>query len=223
MICGRNVPESLPRAGESEAAFVQGDVRVADDVAAVVSATVERFGRLDVVVNNAGGTPPGFVADVSPRFLTSIVTLNLIAPLLVSKQANDVMQRQPEGGVIVNIASVNALRASPGTAAYGAAKAGLLNLTESLAGEWAPKVRVNAVIAGIVRTDEIVRVHYGGDEARVAELAAQVPMGRLADPSDVADACAFLSSPLARHVTGANLLVHGGGEPAGTLPRKERS
>jgi NAD(P)-dependent dehydrogenase (short-subunit alcohol dehydrogenase family) len=123
------------------------------------------------------------------------------------------MQAQPEGGCIINVASVNGLRPAPGTAAYGAAKAGLIHLTTTLAVEWAPKVRVNTVTAGIVGTDDLVDVYYGGDEAKVAGLAAQVPMGRLADPTDVANACLFLASPLAAHVTGANLLVHGGAEP----------
>ena len=104
-------------------------------------------------------------------------------------------------------------------AAYGAAKAGLLNLTESLAAEWAPKVRVNAVTAGIIGTDEIFEVHYANDPERLARLQAQVPMGRFTTPADVAGACLYLASPLAAQVTGANLLVHGGGDPPGRAPR----
>jgi NAD(P)-dependent dehydrogenase (short-subunit alcohol dehydrogenase family) len=120
------------------------------------------------------------------------------------------MQGQAEGGVIVNVASVSGTRPSPGTAAYGAAKAGLLNLTQSLAVEWAPKVRVNAVTPGLVLTEQS-HLHYG-DAAGVAAVAATVPLGRMAEPRDVAEACFFLASPAARYVTGANLLVHGGGE-----------
>jgi NAD(P)-dependent dehydrogenase (short-subunit alcohol dehydrogenase family) len=120
------------------------------------------------------------------------------------------MQAQPEGGAIVNIASVSGVRPSPGTAAYGAAKAGLLSLTETLAVEWAPRVRVNAITAGMIET-ELAHLHYGEGEAR-ALVAATVPLGRLGRPEDVAEACLWLSSPLASYVSGANLLLHGGGE-----------
>jgi len=128
----------------------------------------------------------------------------------VAQRANAVMQNQDDGGSIVNIGSVSGLRPSPGTAAYGAAKAGLVNLTQSLAVEWAPRVRVNCVSAGLVHTEQS-GLHYG-DEAGVAAVAATIPLGRLGDPADVADACLFLASPLAAYVSGANLVVHGGGE-----------
>ena len=120
------------------------------------------------------------------------------------------MQQQPEGGTIINIASVSAIRPSPGTAAYGAAKAGLLSLTSSLAVEWAPLVRVNAVTAGMIQTEQS-HLHYG-DEAGIAAVAGTVPMGRLGEPEDVGDACLFLASPLSRYMSGANILLHGGGE-----------
>ena len=93
---------------------------------------------------------------------------------------------------------------------YGAAKAGLLNLTTTMAVEFAPKVRVNAITAGLIRTEQS-HLHYG-DEAGIARVAATIPLGRLAEPVDVGDACLFLASPLASYVTGANLLLHGGGE-----------
>jgi NAD(P)-dependent dehydrogenase (short-subunit alcohol dehydrogenase family) len=209
VVCGRNQPEH----DAAEPLFLRCDVRDPDQVEQLVTEIVERFGRLDVVVNNAGGSPPAPTATASPRFNAAIIDLNLVAPMHVAQRANAVMQGQPEGGCIINIASVNAVRPSPETAAYGAAKAGLLNLTTSLAVEWAPKVRVNAVTAGIVGTEEIFRLHYGGDEARIAELKAGVPMGRMATPEDVGNACVFFASPLAGHVSGASLLVHGGGEP----------
>jgi NAD(P)-dependent dehydrogenase (short-subunit alcohol dehydrogenase family) len=209
VVC-RNRPDELPSADGREALFLEGDVRDPDQVTALVDAVVERFGRLDVVVNNAGGSPAADAATASPRFSTSIVALNLLAPLHVSQAANRVMQEQEEGGAIVNIGSVSGLRPSPGTAAYGAAKAGLVNLTATLAVEWAPKVRVNCVSAGMVRT-ESSDLHYG-DEEGVAAVAATVPLGRLAEPEDVADACLFLASPAAAYVSGANLVLHGGGE-----------
>src|SRR5881392_2771036 len=108
------------------------------------------------------------------------------------------MQAQEGGGNIVNISSVSGTRPTPNTAAYGAAKAGLLNLTQSLAIEWAPKVRVNAVTPGPVRT-ELSHLHYG-DDAGIPAVGKTVPMGRLAEIDDVADACVMLASPLARYV-----------------------
>ena len=210
VVCGRKAPASLPRAGEKEAVFVAADVREVDQVDALVSTTVARFGRLDVLVNNAGGSPFADAATASPRFSESILRLNLLAPLLCAQRANAIMQTQDGGGVIVNIASVSGTRPSPGTAAYGAAKAGLLSLTQSLAIEWAPKVRVVAVTAGLIRTEQSA-LHYGDDDG-IARVAGTVPLGRLGDPRDVADACLFLASPLARYVSGASLVVHGGGE-----------
>ena len=149
------------------------------------------------------------------------MALNLLAPLYCAQAANAVMQGQDDGGSIVNIASVSGIRPSPGTAAYGAAKAGLINLTQSLAIEWAPKVRVNCLSAGMVAT-EAADDHYGGP-AGMAEVAATVPLGRFGTPADVAGLCLFLASPLAGYVTGANLVAHGGGERPAFLAAVERS
>jgi NAD(P)-dependent dehydrogenase (short-subunit alcohol dehydrogenase family) len=210
LICGRSEPESLPRSGEREAAFTSCDVREYDQIEACVEGATQRFGRLDVLVNNAGGAPFADAATASPRFSESIIRLNLIAPLNFSQVANRVMQQQPEGGSIINIASVSTIRPSPGTAAYGAAKAGLVNLGTSLAVEWAPKVRVNALVVGMVETEQ-AHLHYGDAEG-IAAIGATVPMGRMAVPSDVGNACLFLASPLASYVSGTNFAVHGGGE-----------
>jgi NAD(P)-dependent dehydrogenase (short-subunit alcohol dehydrogenase family) len=209
-ICGRNEPEAVPAASGRSALFLAADVRDAEAVERLVSAVCTRLGRLDVLVNNAGGSPAAPAAEASPRFHESIIRLNLVATLHCAQRANAVMQAQPEGGAIVNVASVSGIRPSPGTAAYGAAKAGVLSLTQTLAVEWAPKVRVNAVTAGMIET-ELAHLHYGDAEG-VARVAATVPMGRMGQPRDVADACLFLASPLASYVTGANLLLHGGGE-----------
>ena len=190
--------------------FVSCDVRDADAVATMVSSVAADQGRLDVVVNNAGGSPPVAAADASARFNERIIALNLLAPMLVAQAANAVMQRQDEGGVIVNIGSISGMRPSPNTAAYGAAKAGLVNLTRTLAMEWAPKVRVNMVTAGLVETADTAE-WYGEGEA-LARVHATVPLGHMASPADVADAVLALASPLCRHASGANLVVDGGGE-----------
>ncbi len=210
VVCSRREPEELPAAGGRSALFLPADVREVEQIAEVVRVTRERFGRIDVLVNNAGGAPRADAATASPRFSEKIIALNLVAPLHFSQQVNAVMQEQEEGGSIIQIASVSALRPSPGAAAYAAAKAGLLSLTQTLAVEWAPRVRVNAVAVGMVRT-ELAHLHYG-DEEGVAAVGRTVPLGRLAEPEDVGDACLFLASDLARYVSGASLLVHGGGE-----------
>jgi NAD(P)-dependent dehydrogenase (short-subunit alcohol dehydrogenase family) len=209
-VCGRSEPEAVPAAGGRTATFVPADVREQDDVARVVTETVGRSGRLDVLVNNAGGSPPADSATASPRFSRAIVELNLIAPLVFSQQANAVMQEQETGGCIVNIASVSGIRPSPNSAAYGAAKAGLLNLTTTLAVDYAPKVRVNAVTAGLIVTEQ-AHLFYGDDEG-IAAVGATVPLERMGTAQDVAGVCLFLASPLAAYVSGANILVHGGGE-----------
>ena len=133
-----------------------------------------------------------------------------MAALFGATAANTVMQTQESGGLIINIASVSGLRPSPLTAAYGAAKAGLMNLTESLAAEWGPKVRVNGIAAGMLDTGA-ASDHFGGDEG-VSRIAATVPLNRLGTPHDIAGVCLLLSSPLASYISGANLVVHGGGE-----------
>jgi NAD(P)-dependent dehydrogenase (short-subunit alcohol dehydrogenase family) len=204
VVCGRTPPD------ESCPGFVACDVRDPDQVTALVARIVADHGRLDVVVNNAGGAPTTDSATASPRFNERVVALNLLAPFTVAQAANLVMRDQPEGGAIVNIASVSGTRPSPGAAAYAAAKAGLLNLTQTLAVEWAPAVRVNAVIAGLIATEQ-VEAHYG-DAAAVARVAATVPLGRMGAPGDVADACLYLSSPAAGFVSGAAVAVHGGNE-----------
>ncbi len=209
-ICGRSEPDELPTAEGRTAVFIAADVRDADAVDALVAAAVDQLGRLDVLVNNAGGSPSADSATVSPKFSKAIIELNLLAPLVCAQRANAVMQQQTEGGSIINIASVSGLRPSPGTAAYGAAKAGVLNLTQTLAVDYAPKVRVNAISAGLIRTEQS-HLHYG-DDAGIAAVGATVPLGRMGTPADIASACLFLASPLAAYVSGANLVVHGGGE-----------
>ena len=221
---GRGTTEALLAAGatvvtcaRSEAPTVDGaehrlcDVRDPAAVTALVEGVVAAHGRIDVLVNNAGGAPAAEAATASPRFHDKVVGLNLLSPLLVSQAANAVMQQQDDGGSIVNISSISAHRPAPTIAAYGAAKAGLDALTRSLAVEWGPRVRVNAVDVGLCRTEH-TDDHYGGDE-RVAAIERTIPLGRMATPREVGHVVAFLASDLASYVSGARVACDGGGEP----------
>jgi NAD(P)-dependent dehydrogenase (short-subunit alcohol dehydrogenase family) len=203
--CARRPVDGLPYE------FLPCDVRDDESVRGLIEAVVQRHGRLDVVVNNAGGSPYVAAADASANFSRKIIELNLIGPLQVSQHANAVMQTQPQGGSIINISSVSGRRPTPGTAAYGAAKAGIDSLTSTLAVEWAPRVRVNSVVVGMVETEQS-ELFYG-DAASVAAVGATVPLGRLAKPADIGWAAAFLASDQASYISGATLEVHGGGEP----------
>jgi NAD(P)-dependent dehydrogenase (short-subunit alcohol dehydrogenase family) len=203
--CARRTVEGLPYE------FHPCDVRDDDAVKALIDAVVARHGRLDVVVNNAGGSPYVPAAESSAKFSRKIIELNLLAPLSVSTHANAVMQTQVGGGSIVNITSVSGRRPTPGTAPYGAAKAGMESITSTLAVEWAPKVRVNSVVVGMVETEQS-ELFYG-DADSIAAISRNVPLGRLGKPTDVGWAAAFLASDAASYVSGASLEVHGGGEP----------
>lgn len=211
LVCGRSAPETLPSHNNNVAQFENADLRDAAQAEKLIKDFVAKHGRIDVLVNNAGGSPPLDAATAPAKLSEKIVGLNLLAPLYCAQAANAAMQKQDGGGLIINIASVSGARPSPGTAVYGAAKAGLLSLTQSLAMEWAPKVRVNAIIVGLVLT-EAGEEHYGGKEG-AARVAATIPMKRFVAPQDVAKGCLLLASPLAAQITGAKLEVHGGGEP----------
>ena len=210
VVCGRQQPEEPVSYEGRSADFIACDVREAQAVKDLIDEVHARHGRLDVLINNAGGAPAVDAATVSPRFHEGVLRLNLFSTLHASQAANAVMQQQDSGGVIVCIGSISALRPSPGTAAYGAAKAAVLSLVSSLAVEWAPKVRVVAVSPGLVRTEQS-HLHFG-DEAGIASVAQTIPAGRLAEPHDIAEACLYVASPRASYMSGTNLLLHGGGE-----------
>lgn len=210
VICGRREPESPVSAGGREALFVQADIRDPEQSQRVVDAAVSAYGGVDILVNNAGGSPPVDAATAGAAITRKIIQLNLIAPLVLSQQVYQVMAGRACGGNIINIASVSGVRPSPGTMAYGAAKAGLLSATRSLAQEWGPVARVNAIVVGLVRHDGGVE-HYGGEEG-FQRIADMLPMKRMADPVDIANACLYLSSPQASYVSGASLELDGGGE-----------
>ncbi len=208
--CARRPPDRPLEAAGRTAEHATLDLRDPDAVSTFFRQVREERGRLDVLVNNAGGTPYRLLARSTPQQAARAIELNLITAVTASLAAREVMADQRSGGSIIMIGSVSGSRPSPGTAAYGAAKAGLDHLARSMAVEWAPAIRVNTLVLGMVRT-ELSHLHYG-DDAGLAAVARTVPLGRLATPTEVGEACAFLASDLSRYVSGASLLVHGGGE-----------
>ncbi|MGD3110688.1 SDR family oxidoreductase [Streptomyces sp. YGL11-2] len=210
VVCARRPPDAPVAADGRAARFRPLDLRDPPAVREFFARVAAEHGRLDCLVNNAGGTPYRLLDEASAERHARVVELNLTAPLTASLAAYEVMRGQRHGGSVLMIGSVSGTRPSPGTAAYGAAKAGLDNLARTMAVEWAPAVRVNTVVLGMVRT-ELAALHYG-DAAGLAAVGATVPLGRLAEPAEIGDACVFLASDRARYVSGASLLVHGGGE-----------
>lgn len=213
-VCGRSQPESL----DEGLGFVACDVRDPASVQAMVQQIREEAGPITVLVNNAGGSPPSDAATASPRFAEKIVGLNLMAPLWASQAVYADMAEL--GGSIINIASVSALRPSPGTSVYAAAKGGLLALTRSLASEWGPNIRVNAVVVGYIETEQ-TEATYGSDKAQTS-ISRNIGLKRLGRSAEIADAVAYLASDGATYVSGAVLEVHGGGERPAFLDVLER-
>ncbi|MBY8342799.1 SDR family oxidoreductase [Streptomyces spinosirectus] len=198
--CARRPPEEPVEGTE----FVPVDLRDADAVRAFFAG----LPRVDVLVNNAGGAPYRRLDQSASEWHARVVELNLLTPLTASLAAYEKLRRAR--GSVVMIGSVSGTRPSPGTAAYGAAKAGLENLARSMAVEWAPEVRVNTLVVGLVRT-ELSHLHYG-DADGIEAVSRTVPLGRMAEPADVGAAAVFLASDAAAYISGASLLVHGGGE-----------
>ena len=207
---GRREPKPAIMVGDREASFFSADIRDPGASQALIDHVTRIHGHIDILVNNAGGGPPVAAADASPELTQKIIALNLTAPVVLSQQAHPALMASEQVASVINIASVSGARPSPGTAAYGAAKAGLLNVTKSLAMEWGPDIRVNALIVGLVHNDAGVE-HYGG-EAGFQRVADMLPLKRMAAPSDIANAVLMLCSDRSSYISGANLEVDGGGE-----------
>ena len=207
LVCARREPDEALVDGDREALFMTCDVRDAEQVEGVIARAKRECGRLDVLINNAGGTPSYDTATASPNLHRKIVELNMLAPLTFSVAANRVMQEQEQGGSIVSISSVAAWHPEIEAISYAAAKAGLDALGVGLAKAFAPKVRVNTVTVGLVATPDSAQFYTEDAEANVA---SHIPMGRMGTPADVAGACLLLCDPKAGYVTGANVACHGG-------------
>ncbi len=208
VVCARSLPDAPIAIADRTADVIAGDLRAPGEPDRIMSEVIARFGRLDLLVNNAGGSPMVEIAGSSASLIEKIVALNLTAPLQMARAAYPLL-RESQGGV-VNIASISGRRPAPGTVAYGAAKAGLISATQGLAMEWGPCVRVNALVVGMVENPDQVD-HYGGPEG-IARISALLPMRRMAHGADIASAVAWLASQEAAYVSGAAIEIHGGGE-----------
>jgi NAD(P)-dependent dehydrogenase (short-subunit alcohol dehydrogenase family) len=184
-----------------------------DQAGACVNAAMARFGRIDVLVNNAGTNPYfGSLMDIGPAVAEKTVRLNQFGVVLWSQLVWKASMAE-HGGAIVNVASVGGLLTEPGIGYYNATKAAVIHLTRQLAMELAPRVRVNAIAPGIVRT-HLARALWENFEDRLNEM---LPLGRIGEPDDIAGAITFLASDAARWVTGQTLVVDGGAQVRSTI------
>ncbi|MCI3155471.1 SDR family oxidoreductase [Streptomyces sp. GB4-14] len=208
-ITGRNedaLKEAVEQLGADRAVYVAGKAHDEAHQALAVERVMEAFGRVDYLVNNAGTNPVfGPIADLDLNVARKVFETNVISALGFAQKTWHAWQKD-NGGAIVNIASVAGIAPSPFIAAYGVSKAALINLTQQLAHEFAPKVRVNAIAPAVVKTKFAQALYEGREE----EATASYPLGRLGVPSDIGGAAAFLTSDQSDWVTGQTLVVDGG-------------
>jgi NAD(P)-dependent dehydrogenase (short-subunit alcohol dehydrogenase family) len=208
-ITGRNedaLKEAVDKLGAERVIGIAGKAHDLDHQSEVVERTMEAFGRVDYLVNNAGTNPVfGAIADLDLNVARKVFETNVISALGFAQKTWHAWQKD-NGGAIVNIASVAGIAPSPFIAAYGVSKAALINLTQQLAHEFAPGVRVNAIAPAVVKTKFASALYEG----REAEAAASYPLARLGVPSDIGGAAAFLTSAQSDWVTGQTLVVDGG-------------
>ncbi len=228
VITGRKPETVVPAAEELQAAARKQNpdagrvigiaAHVADPEAAkkACSQAVEEFGRLDVLINNAGTNPAfGPVHKQSAEIMTKVFQINTIGPVIWTSAAieaglgkaagTDTTDRSPAGAV-VNVSSIGALSMEDYIGVYNASKAALLHLTKQMARELAPRIRVNSISPGVVRT-KLSEALWKENEDSTSTL---IPAGRIGEPEDIADAIAFLAAPTSSWLTGENLVVDGG-------------
>ncbi|MDO0931388.1 SDR family oxidoreductase [Streptomyces sp. DG2A-72] len=208
-ITGRNedaLKEAVEALGADRVIGVAGKAHDVAHQAVAVERAMEAFGRVDFLVNNAGTNPVfGPIADLDLDVARKVFETNVISALGFAQKTWHAWQKD-NGGAIVNIASVAGIAPSPFIAAYGVSKAALINLTQQLAHEFAPKVRVNAIAPAVVKTKFAKALYEGREE----EAAASYPLARLGVPSDIGGAAAFLTSTESDWITGQTLVIDGG-------------
>ncbi len=198
--------EAVEQLGADRAMYVAGKAHDEAHQAQAVERVMEAYGRVDFLVNNAGTNPVfGPMADLDLGVARKVYETNVISALGFAQQTWKAWQSE-NGGAIVNIASVAGVAPSPFIGAYGMSKAAMINLTQQLAHEFAPKVRVNAIAPAVIKTKFAQALYEGREE----EAAAAYPLGRLGVPSDIGGATAFLTSAQSDWVTGQTLVVDGG-------------
>ncbi|MEU8872297.1 SDR family oxidoreductase [Streptomyces javensis] len=208
-ITGRNedaLKEAVERLGADQAIYVAGKAHDQAHQAAAVERTMEAFGRVDHLVNNAGTNPVySPIADLDLDVIRKVFETNVVSALGFAQRTWKAWQRE-NGGTIVNVASLAGMSSSPFIAAYGVSKAAMINLTVQLAQEFAPRVRVNAISPAVVKTKFATALYEGRED----EAAAAYPLKRLGVPEDIGGAAAFLTSDQSAWITGQTLVVDGG-------------
>jgi len=202
----QQVVQAIEQTG-GRAVAVQADVTQRDDVAQLVEWVVREYGRIDILINNAGLYPLASVLDMTDDDWDQVVNSNLRSVFLCTQAISKQMIAQGSGGAIVNIASIEAINPAPMHSHYDAAKGGVLMYTKTAAFEMGPhNIRVNAVSPGLIWREGLEQDWPDG----VERYRKAAPLGRLGQVEDVADACLFFASPASRWITGTNLLVDGG-------------
>jgi 7-alpha-hydroxysteroid dehydrogenase len=192
-----------------KALAVPTDVNDPAQLDRLVEATMKEFGRIDIVVNNAGGTAPGQALFLRLEDLEAAFHFNVGTAFQLTKLCAPHLAASPDGGAVVNISSAMSYMVDPGFVAYGTAKAALSHMTRLLACEWAPKIRVNALAVGATETEALGMFLDAAPEIR-QRMIDMTPMGRLGTPEDIALAVLYLASPAGSWVTGKVFEVDGG-------------
>jgi NAD(P)-dependent dehydrogenase (short-subunit alcohol dehydrogenase family) len=215
VVASRDVAACATVAGEIEAAggtatAVQCDVADADARTGLLNATIDSFGRLDVLVNNAGLLKPHLTTKVTEEELDELLAVNVKGPVFLAAAALDHLSADG-GGTVINVSALGAYQPMEGIGAYQATKAAMVNWTTTMAREWADRgVRVNLLVPGPVATEMILPKDEARREAFVADMAAQTSVGRLAEPTDLVGAAVFLAGDASAFMTGRAVFIDGG-------------